>query len=219
MKQLNYKNFLLIYLQLFIASYSIACPDDHYETCFITCICVPNSSVPFKQIENARIEANAQTYAPILEQWLIASRESTMAGDIYSIPSDIRNELEGFYSSDILDLAAYKVGDSGLLNLASLSIEYGDASAVTLIDVIVFYDEYAAENDVELWVHELEHVSQFKEWGTRDFSIRYLRSWNSVENSAKSQVRKYREWVSNGKPVIKQKKRLTDKSAKKFNPF
>ncbi|MFV0297678.1 MAG: DUF4157 domain-containing protein [Hyphomicrobiaceae bacterium] len=56
--------------------------------------------------------------------------------------------------------------------------------AVTLIDVIVFKNANDANFNPVLWAHELKHVQQFASWGARDFAIRYLRSWNSVENEA-----------------------------------
>jgi hypothetical protein len=70
-----------------------------------------------------------------------------------------------------------------VFNLANLSIQYGDAGAVTLIDVIVFANQGGA-NDPVLWAHELKHVQQFQDSGTHDFAIRYLRSWKSVEDEA-----------------------------------
>jgi hypothetical protein len=55
---------------------------------------------------------------------------------------------------------------------------------VALNNVIVFrFADDAATNPV-LWSHELKHIQQFAEWGVRDFAIRYLRDWNSVEAEA-----------------------------------
>ncbi|WP_425466366.1 eCIS core domain-containing protein [Pseudorhodoferax soli] len=88
----------------------------------------------------------------------------------------------------------YKVGDAGIFNLANLSIQYGGAGAVTLIDTIVFKNSADAENNVVLWVHELKHVQQFRNWGTRDFTIRYLRSWNGVEGEAYAAQDQYIQW-------------------------
>ena len=95
------------------------------------------------------------------------------------MPPDIRQAIQGLYD-DGLNMVRYKVGDGGALNLANNSIRVGGAEAVTLIDVVVFRGPTEA-NDPGLWVHELKHVEQFRDWGVRDFAIRYMRSWNSVE--------------------------------------
>jgi Domain of unknown function (DUF4157) len=136
-----------------------------------------------KTVDQWRMELLANASAPALEGWFVASRDSAANGGVMSIPPQIRQALEGFYDDDILNRVRYKVGDNGAFNLASVSISYGDAGAVTLIDIVVFANQAGANNPV-LWAHELKHVQQFRDWGVRDFAIRYLRSWNGVENEA-----------------------------------
>lgn len=101
-----------------------------------------------------------------------------------SIPPKIRRALSGFFRKELLDNVRYKVGDRGVLNLARLSIDYGDADAVTLIDTIVFKDASGAASNAELWAHEMQHVDQFDRWGVRDFAKRYLRMHKDVELEA-----------------------------------
>ena len=134
--------------------------------------------------DRAHLESQAQINAPILEQWLIQSRNSAMGGSTSRMPARIRAQLRGFYQDEILDSVRFKVGDGGVFNAASLSVQYGGAGAVTLVDVIVFTSENDANFNTELWAHELKHIQQFREWGTRDFAIRYLRSWRGVEADA-----------------------------------
>jgi hypothetical protein len=136
-----------------------------------------------RTIDRWRLEGQAQAGAPALEQWFIQSRNSALSGGVWAVPPTVRQQLQGVFDNDVFNRARYKIGDAGVANLANLSIRYGDAQAVVLIDVIVFANEDAT-NDIALWAHELKHVQQFRDWGTRNFSIRYLRSWNSVENEA-----------------------------------
>lgn len=137
-----------------------------------------------REVDRIRIEAQAQAGAPAFEQWLIQSRNTAASGGVSGIPPNIRQQLQGFYDDDILNRARFKIGDGGIFNLSNLSIQYGGARAVTLIDVIVFQDQNGAFNDAALWAHELKHVQQFRDWGVKDFAIRYLRSWNGVEGEA-----------------------------------
>lgn len=135
------------------------------------------------EADRIRREALVQAGAPVFEAWLNQSRSTASSGS-RPIPTHIRQQIGDFYPNALLDRVRYKVGDPGVFNLANLSISYGGAYAVTLIDVIVFKIDADALTNASLWVHELKHVQQFSDWGVRNFAIRYLRSWNSVENDA-----------------------------------
>lgn len=150
-----------------------------------------------RNIDRWRLEGQANLGAPAFEQWLIESRNSAASGGTYRIPDDIRAMMTGFYDEDTLNRVRFKVGDHGVINLANLSIQYGDAGAVTLIDVVVFANDQAAADPV-LWAHELRHVQQFRDWGTRDFAIRYLRSWNSVEGDASNAENQFAQRLAQG---------------------
>ncbi|WFU49163.1 DUF4157 domain-containing protein [Sinorhizobium terangae] len=142
-----------------------------------------------KEIDRIRLEFQAVTSAPALEAWLRGSRDTSRPG-AGPIPQHIRQALGNFYDNDIYDRVRFKIGDSGAINLANASIQYGEAEAVTLIDTVVFANANGA-NDPILWAHELWHVQQFRDWDVRDFAIRYLRSWNSVENEAYSAANRF----------------------------
>lgn len=141
---------------------------------------------------NAAREVAVQKAAPTFIIWLEQSRNTARAQS-KPIPASVRKALALLYpgSNALLDRTQYKVGDRGVLNLGSLSIQYGGASAVTLIDTIVFDSDYDAQNNISLWVHEFKHVRQFADWGVRDFAIRYLRDHTSVEDEAYAEQRGY----------------------------
>lgn len=151
------------------------------------------------EIERVRREAAAQSGAPAFEQWLIGSRNTASNGAM-PIPNDIRRQLSGYIDEGLLNRVRYKVGDRGVINLAGLSIQYGEAEAVTLIDVVVFKNRSSVRDPV-LWAHELKHVEQFRDWGVRDFSIRYLRDWNAVEGDAYAAADRYATWRSQNASV------------------
>lgn len=193
---------ILMFLSLTIYSSStLACPDDQYEQCVLgACVCLPKIGGAVGQgAEHLKRETIGQTGGPILEQWLIGSRNSAI-GTSQPIPPQIRQALTGYIENDILNRARFKVGDNGILNLAGLTIAYGDriygreVDAVTLIDLIVFRNSNDAYNNPALWAHELTHVKQFRDWGTRDFSIRYARDSNGVEDQAYAVGNGYNNW-------------------------
>jgi hypothetical protein len=136
-----------------------------------------------REIDRWRIEGQANAGAPILEAWLHQSRRDASSGGTNMIPPEIRRQMEHFYDQDLLNRVRWKIGDAGVVNLANLSITYGERDAIVLIDLIVFKGQESA-SDAQLWAHELMHVKQYRDWGVRDFAVRYLRSWNAVENEA-----------------------------------
>lgn len=147
-----------------------------------------------KESERILREFQAQGFSPALEAWLTQSRNDARNGGTSPIPGHIRQQLNGFYDQDILNRASYKIGDNGALNLGRLAPIAMDGAAITLIDVIVFYRP-SDVNNIFLWVHELMHVKQYRDWGTRDFTIRYLRDpihdRNPVENEAREAERAF----------------------------
>lgn len=139
------------------------------------------------------VQAGGQTLA----LWLQQSRDSALRGSIMPIPARIRDKMKPFYDSDVLDRVRFKVGDAGVLNLGNLSIQYGGANGVTLVDVIVFSNESDTQNEV-LWAHELKHIEQFRDWGVQNFAVRYVRSYSAVEDEAYAAANTYKAWVNSG---------------------
>jgi len=156
-----------------------------------------------REAERILREIQAQGFSPTLEGWLLQSRNDALNGGASPIPNYIRQQLNGFYDQDILNRARYKVGDNGLLNLGRLAPLAMDGAAITLIDVIVFHHPADLDN-ISLWVHELMHVKQYRDWGTRDFTIRYLRDpvhdRNPVENEAREAERAFQRYSYQSHP-------------------
>lgn len=193
--------FMLLFAAIVPAAF--ACPDDQYESCILNaCICLPKVGGEVGRVgEQIKRETNAETQGPILAAWIQGSRD-TAVGTSKPIPRHIRNQLTGYIREDVLNKAKYKVGDNGILNLAGLSIAYGDrifgsdVTAVALIDVIVFRNN-ADANDPALWAHELTHVQQFTDWGVLDFGKRYARNAGSVEEYAYAVQNNFWSWNAN----------------------
>lgn len=162
-----------------VASY--ACPDGYYNTPLG--VCLPNSGTVTKTVTRPITEVATQLAGPALEQWIIQSRNSAIGGS-QPIPWNIRNQLQAYFPERVLNIARFKVGDNGIVNAARTAMNNADVSAVTLIDVIVFRNASDAASNVTLWAHELLHVQQYADWGTRDFALRYTRDSNAVENAA-----------------------------------
>ena len=162
---------------------AMACPDGYYDTPLG--MCFPNSGTVIDGATRPFTESAVTVAGAALEQWIVQSRNSAI-GSSSPIPPLVRYQLEPFFSREVLDRARWKVGDNGFFNAARAIISNGDVAAVTLNDLIVFRNYQDSQNNVSLWAHELRHVQQYKEWGTRDFAIRYTRNFNAVENEAYS---------------------------------
>lgn len=156
-----------------------ACPDGQTEICVGPCFC---SST--KEGFGALYESVNQMAASGLENWIVQSRNTLAAGNVQPIPLHVRAQLEPYYDLRVLESVRYKAGDDGELNAASAVMQNPDVNAVTLMDIIVFRNPEDALNNVALWAHELKHVQQYLEWGTRGFAERYTRDYSAVESPA-----------------------------------
>jgi hypothetical protein len=99
------------------------------------------------------------------------------------LPMHVRSGMGAFFEDRLLDKVRYKIGESNVTNAANWLITYGNAIAVTLIDLIVFKNESDAE-DLTLWAHELRHVKQFADWNTGEFAYNYILGYQTVEDEA-----------------------------------
>lgn len=155
---------------------------------------------PYKALEEGATkvvnESLVQAGAPALQELIARSRDDALRQGVRPIPPAIRQNLAGFIPDHVLDAARYRVQGGGDLTLQVNSIRYGEAQAITLDYVIVFKFDNDALYNPSLWAHELTHVIQYRRWGLRDFSIRYLRDYNSVEREAYEAETRYAAWVA-----------------------
>jgi hypothetical protein len=138
-----------------------ACPPDQYEQCVLgACVCLPKiGGAVGEGAEHLKKEIQAQVAGNPLQLWLEGSR-NTAIGTSSPMPPEIRQALTGYIDEDVMNRARFKIGDNGVINLAGLTLAYGDyfvgggIAAVTLIDVIVFQDANNAYNNPSLWAHD-----------------------------------------------------------------
>ncbi|UVE16924.1 DUF4157 domain-containing protein [Pseudomonas sp. LS44] len=167
----------LLFVSLGSPALAFACPQGQFEVCVTACVCVPNAG----EVLGPLYEQMTQVAAPVLQQWLVQSRDSAALEGTQAIPLNIKIQLEKYYSLEVLESVRYKVGDNSEMSAARTMLQNPDITAVTLIDIIVFRTEDDALNNVALWAHELKHVQQYQEWGVQEFAIRYTRDFSAVE--------------------------------------
>lgn len=126
----------------------------------------------------------AETFAPLLANWIRESRDAALTEGVEPVPRTIRDALRGYVPDAVLEKARWRAGGGGGLSLQQSLFRIGDYEAVTLDYVVVFLDAQKAEEDPKLWAHELKHVMQFAEWGIGGFAARYLRDYEAVEHDA-----------------------------------
>lgn len=161
----------------------------------------PQINQSLRDFDRARINFQSQVFTgPALEQWLIQSRNDAMNGAM-PMPDQIKQAMNGWYSPQQMSNVFYKIGDGGALNLGNAATGYGEAAAITLIDVIVFRDANWA-GDYATWAHELKHITQYQDWGVHSFAVQYMQSWNSVENPAYGVQRQYQAALDAGQISI-----------------
>jgi len=165
---------LVLCLTLEVPAQTNGCPAGEKPVCLDGCICLPDV-VP---------DDIYQIAAPALALWLTQARAEAANAGIQPIPAHIREQLLHWYDPGVLDTARYKISDNGQFSAATAMLQNPDVGAVTLIDIILFRDAQAAEQDIALWAHELKHVQQYQEWGVAGFAQRYTQDFNAVEAPA-----------------------------------
>lgn len=167
-----------------------SCPADQYSVCLNgDCLCFPALSGDLETMAARAIASFEQFRAPVLEAWLLGSRNDAYL-DTAAVPEHIRRALVDIVPAAVLERARYKTGFADTLNLGNVAMNYGDlldgrmVEAITLVDVIVFRNAGDAEDNIALWAHELTHVQQFMDWGVREFARRYVDDPAAVEAPA-----------------------------------
>jgi hypothetical protein len=145
-----------------------------------------------------KLQAGSLT-GPALEQAIITSRNTAINGSM-PIPPQIRQQLTGYASEDSMNRVRFKIGDNGFVNLARLLEAGNPATAVTLIDVVIFPNGNLAASP-SLWAHALLHVDQYAAWGVHSFALQYARSPNSVEAPAYAKENGYEAWLQQRRAV------------------
>ncbi|MQX98009.1 DUF4157 domain-containing protein [Sinorhizobium medicae] len=153
-----------------------------------------------KGVQKGIEEFNAETHGPMLAAWIEASRQDVLNAGTQPIPPHIFSALAGYFPPDVLSYVRYRSGWGNELALPALSFNFGDASAITLNEVVMFRNESDAQNDIQLWAHELTHVLQYRAWGVLDFAKRYIKDHQGVEAEADSNSNNFVQWRQANQP-------------------
>jgi hypothetical protein len=130
-------------------------------------------------------EVLLESAAPVLAAAIRESRRQALERGVNPIPPHIRAALEPYFPAQILDKAEWTTAGGISLDGMLKSWFYLDG-AVTLSEVIAFSDGTKPHEDVELWAHELTHVTQYEELGIDAFALEYLRDFSVMESQASS---------------------------------
>ncbi|AXQ95640.1 DUF4157 domain-containing protein [Cereibacter azotoformans] len=128
--------------------------------------------------------AGEQQAVAMLASAIEESRRQALAEGTAPIPEAIRHRLVGHVPVIDLEMVRWRVGGGTEFSLQRNAVLHGNASAITLGEVVVFADEGDALANASLWAHELRHVGQYREWGVVGFARRYLRDHAAVEADA-----------------------------------
>lgn len=132
--------------------------------------------------------------ARLLAQLIETAREQAIADGVKPLPPTVYRGLLGYFPPALLQRARFGSGGAGRIALPAMAFSYGDATAITLGDVILFRDERAAQSDLKLWAHELTHVMQYQRWGMDGFASRYVEDSGGVEREAYDNAARFAQW-------------------------
>jgi hypothetical protein len=123
------------------------------------------------------------------------ARQQAIADGVRPIPPAVYRSLLGYFPAALLQRCRFAVGNSRALTLPMLAFSYGDATGITLSDVVLFKNERVADNDLKVWAHELTHVMQYQRWGIEGFAERYVRDSGAVEQEAIDNADRFAAWL------------------------
>jgi hypothetical protein len=132
--------------------------------------------------------------AGLLAQWIDNSRSEAVQQGVQPMPLPVYRALRSYFPPGLLDSVRYRGGSTTDDPLPFLAFTYGDATALTLGDVIMFRDPAAAQHDLKLWAHELTHVLQYRRWGLQGFAARYVSDHAGVEREAYANADRFVAW-------------------------
>jgi Domain of unknown function (DUF4157) len=123
-----------------------------------------------------------------------SARQQAIADGVRPMPPSIYRGLLGYFPAALLQRCRFAIGSSQALTLPGLAFSYGDATAITLGDVVLFKSEHIAETGLKVWAHELTHVMQYQRWGVDGFAERYVRDSAAVEQEAIDNANRFVAW-------------------------
>ena len=123
------------------------------------------------------------------------ARQQAIADGVRPIPAPVYRALLGYFPSTLLQRCRFAIGRPQALLLPEFGVSYGDATAITLSDVVLFKTEQAAETGLKAWAHELTHVMQCQRWGIDGFASRYVSDSDSVEQEAIDNANRFAIWL------------------------
>jgi hypothetical protein len=122
------------------------------------------------------------------------ARLKAIAGGVRPIPSLISRSLLGYFPEALIRRCRCAVGDAAPLKLPSFRVSYGSGAALTLIDVVLFRSDRAAQSDLKEWARMLTQVMQFQRWGVEDFARRWINDRTGVEQEAAANAARFMAW-------------------------
>jgi hypothetical protein len=137
------------------------------------------------------IDYAASTLAALID----GARQQAIADGVRPVPPGVYRALLGYFPAALLQKSRFAIGNARALTLPALAFSYGDATAITLGDVVLFKNERVAETDLKVWAHELTHVMQYQRWGIQGFADRYVRDSGAVEREAIDNANRFAAWL------------------------
>ena len=128
-------------------------------------------------------EAVLNATAPLVATAIRESRQQAIDRGVSPIPPHIRSTLQPYFPTAILDKARWTTA-AGISLDGALTNWFNMEGAITLGEVIAFTDGMQAQ-DVEVWAHELTHVTQYERLGIETFAFEYSNDFTVLEDQAR----------------------------------
>ena len=123
------------------------------------------------------------------------ARQQAIADGVQPVPPSVYRALLGYFPDSLLRRCRFAAGGARALTLPALAFAYGDATAITLGEVVLFRSGRVAETGLKVWAHELTNAMQYQRWGIQGFAERYVRDSAAVEAEAIDNANRFAAWL------------------------
>jgi hypothetical protein len=100
------------------------------------------------------------------------------------IPADMQSRLRRFFPSDVLARTCYNTFSARYVGFDSAILAHLRRQGAAALENVVVFNNPGVERDVRIWVHELQHVIQYRAGGPEGSARLYTPQGGQLESDA-----------------------------------
>jgi Domain of unknown function (DUF4157) len=154
--------------------------------------------VPLKLQQLLDVEAAAPNPALSAAVQAIRRAKQDVEQGCRPIPADVQSRLRRFFPSDVLAGTCYNTFSARYVGFNSAILRHLRRQGAAALENVVVFNNPGLERDVRIWIHELQHVIQYRAGGSEGSARLYTPQGGQLESDAASVESAVFETLSSG---------------------